>query len=284
VEKASGKSWEEYLRENVFEPLGMKRTGWDRTPELPGRAMGYLAGKDGTYQPVAAQDAAGAFAAGGLYSTVEDMVRWDEGLAKAKLLKRETIERAFSPGRLTDGRQTAYGMGFIIGKYRGLREIGHGGDITGFNTWIARYPERDFAVVVLSNTGMRPPGPLPTAGDLAHRIVEIYLKDYLEKPQQKAPVQVSAAALDAYVGRYELDAPAPVIEQSGRFLTIVREGGRLIGQDKNTRIPLEAQSETIFQAPGSPIVLTFVRGAGGKATEIIVTLMGLREFRARRME
>ncbi|HWR53110.1 MAG TPA: serine hydrolase domain-containing protein [Bryobacteraceae bacterium] len=284
IEKASGKRWEECLRENIFQPLGMKHTGWDRSSELPGRATGYLLGKDGAYEPVQAQDAAGAFAAGGLYSTVEDMVRWDEGLAKSKVLKRKTLELAFSPGLLTDGRRTVYGMGFIIGKHGGLREIGHGGDITGFNTWIARYPERDFAVVVLSNTGMRPPGPLPTASDLAHRIVELYLADYIEKPQQKAPVQLSAAALDSWVGRYEFDAPETVIQQTGRYLTITREGERLIGQDKNTKLPLEAQSQTVFQSPGAPIVFTFVRGEEGKATEVIVTVMGLREFRAKRVD
>ena len=174
IEKVSGQPWDEYLRDHIFLPLGMKHTGYDRTQELAGRATGYLAGADGQYKPIPPQDAFGAYAGGGLYSTVEDMVRWDLGLSSGKLLRQETLERASTPGLLTDGRRTVYGLGWMTTNYRGLREVGHGGDITGFNTYFARYPDSQLSVIVLSNVGMRPPGPVPVSADLVHRIAEIW--------------------------------------------------------------------------------------------------------------
>ena len=82
------------------------------------------------------------------------------GFELRKLLRKETLERAATPGLLTDGRRTVYGLGWMTANYRGLREVGHGGDITGFNTYFARYPDAGLSVIVLSNVGMRPPGPL----------------------------------------------------------------------------------------------------------------------------
>ena len=127
VEKVSGQPWDEYVRDHIFKPLGMKDSGLDRTQELAGRATGYLAGDDGAYTAIAVQDAAGANSAGGLYSTLEDMIRWEQGLSSGKLLREETLQRASLPGKLKDGRTTAYGLGWMTSTYRGLREVGHGG-------------------------------------------------------------------------------------------------------------------------------------------------------------
>jgi hypothetical protein len=54
-----------------------------------------------------------------------------------------------TPGVLNDGRRCRYGFGWMTAEYRGLREVGHGGDITGFNTWISRSPDEEFTVIVL---------------------------------------------------------------------------------------------------------------------------------------
>jgi CubicO group peptidase (beta-lactamase class C family) len=152
---------------------------------------------------------------GGLYSTVEDMVRWDGGLSSGKVLRKETLEHASSPGLLTDGRRTVYGLGWMTANYRGLREVGHGGDITGFNTYFARYPDDQLSVIVLSNVGMRPPGPLPVSADLVHRIAEIWLGDRMQKTDVPE-IKVAPAILESYTGRYRLDAPAVIIQNKSR--------------------------------------------------------------------
>jgi hypothetical protein len=168
----------------------------------------------------------------------------------------------------------------MTAQYRGLREVGHGGDITGFNTWISLYPDESCTVIVLSNTGMRPPGPLPTAADLAHRIAEISLGERMsaEVPQF---VAVDVKTLERYVGRYKLDAPEVVARNMGGDIVITRSGDRLLAEAGGMKMPLDAKSQTIFQAKGSPAELTFVCDSG--ECRMMVTLMGLREFQAVRV-
>lgn len=284
IEKVSGRSWEEYLHEHIFAPAGMKNSGFDRTRHLPGRAAGYLSGKDGAYSAVPMEDAEGAYAAGGLYSTVEDMLLWVQALNSGKLLSREVLQRATAPGLTSDGRKTVYGFGWMTRSFRGLREYGHGGDIPGFAAYFAQYPDEDFAVIVLSNIGMRPPGPLPDAGALAHRIVEIWLNDRLQPDGPPAPVPVSASTLRSYTGRYKILAPEVIIRNMGSEIVVVLQGERLIAEANGIKIPLHATSDTHFQSPGSPAELTFVRDDDGKCSKVTITLMGLREFDAVRME
>jgi D-alanyl-D-alanine carboxypeptidase len=284
IEKVSGQPWDEYLRDHIFLPLGMKHSGYDRTVELAGRATGYLAAADGTYQPIAPQDALGAYAGGGLYSTVEDMALWAGGLASGKLLPAGTLERASTPGLLSDGRRTAYGFGWMTATYRGLREVGHGGDITGFNTYFARYPDEKLTVIVLSNVGMRPPGPLPIAADLVHRIAEVWLEDRMQKADTQPDVKVDTARLESYTGRYRVDAPEVIIQNTGTHIVVTRQGDHLVAEANGLKMPLLAKSDTVFQALGSPAELTFVRDGSAKCPKIVITLMGLREFPALRVE
>jgi D-alanyl-D-alanine carboxypeptidase len=285
IEKVSGMSYEDYLRKHIFSPLGMRNSGYDKTEVLPGRATPFLLDKDGYYKPVRAQDAAGAYAAGGLYSTILDMVQFEQGLTSGTLLRKPTLERASTNAIVAGGRKIAYGQGWMTRNHRGLREAGHGGDITGFNTYIARYPEHGLAVIVLSNTGMQPPGPLPAAGDLAHSIAELYLGDRMEKSGTRPTVRVAVETLDRYCGTYKVEAPAVVLRNLGEVMTISRDGDRLTAAVGPLKLPLEAYSDVTFQATGSPAELTFTPGANeSKAASFMISLLGLREFRAVRVD
>jgi CubicO group peptidase (beta-lactamase class C family) len=172
IEKVTGRTYEEHLREAILAPLGMAGSGVDRRAQVTkGRACGYLFLPEGGIVNAEHTDTAADPGAGGLSSTAEDMGRWASALLAGRIVSRETLERATTPVTLTGGRLGAYGQGFMTIPYRGLREFGHGGDISGFNSYVAFYPDERLAVIVLSNVGMRPPGPVPTAGDVAHRIV-----------------------------------------------------------------------------------------------------------------
>jgi D-alanyl-D-alanine carboxypeptidase len=284
IEKVSGRSWEDYLHENIFAPAGMKNSGFDRTQNLPGRAAGYLSGRDGTYVAVPMKDAEGAYAAGGLYSTVEDMLLWIQALNSGKLLPREMLQRATAPGLTNDGRKTVYGFGWMTKIFRGLREYGHGGDIPGFAAYVAQFPDEDFTVIVLSNIGMRPPGPLPDAGALAHRIAEIWLEDRLQPIGPPPSFPVAASTLRSYTGRFKILAPEVIIRNMGPEIVVVLQGDRLIAEANGIKLPLHATSDTHFQSPGSPAELTFAPDADGTCSKVVITLMGLREFDAVRME
>jgi D-alanyl-D-alanine carboxypeptidase len=284
IEKVSGLSWEDYLRQHIFLPAGMTNSGLDRSLNLPGRAAGYLPGKEGSYLPVLIESAEGAYAAGGLYSTVEDMLRWIQALDSGKLLSRAMLQRATGPGVTSDGRKTVYGLGWMTKEVRGLRRYGHGGDIPGFNAYVAQFPDENFTVVVLANIGMRPPGPLPDAGALAHRIAEIWLMDRMQPNGPPPSFPVAVSTLRSYTGRYKIHAPEVILRNMGADIVVVLEGERLSAEANGIKIPLHPTSDTHFELSGSPAELTFVPGAGSKCPKVVITLMGLREYDALREE
>jgi len=283
IEKVSGKSYEEYLKENVFEPVGMSSSGVDEDASLRERACGYLNSPDG-FTSVGRSAAKDAYSAGSLFSTIEDLFLWNRALESGKLVKPETLQLVFTPSRLTDGREGVFGLGWMIGRYKGLREIHHGGDITGFSTEVSRFPDQKFTVIVLSNIGMRPPGPLPNALDLSRKIAEIYLGDQMKEEPEVKFIKLDAAVMDLYVGEFAIEAPEVVLREGGRTFSVFREGDRLMGESKMGKTELLAESEIVFQAQGSPVKLTFIKDPDGKVNRVLFSVMGVREFPAHRIK
>ncbi|HNX30497.1 MAG TPA: serine hydrolase domain-containing protein [Holophaga sp.] len=154
VERVSGQPFARFLRENIFQPLGMDRTCLsDQTrPGIQKLATSYRteggAYKDIDYTPVNA-----VYGADGIYSTLEDMCRWDQALYTEKLVKRATLEEAFTPGRLNDGSATCSGFGWRVDQALGFGRVSHGGAWLGFRNAIVRFPDQRFTVILLANHG-----------------------------------------------------------------------------------------------------------------------------------
>ena len=153
AEQVTGKTYDQLLQERIFGPLGMKASGYDLSrPILEKRARGYEQTMSGV-RNADYLDMSQPYAAGSLYSTVEDLYLWDRALDGDKLLPAKTKERMFTPVLQN------YGYGWTIAK----RPVGpakaervmiaHGGGIYGFNTLISRVPQDDHLVVLLNNTG-----------------------------------------------------------------------------------------------------------------------------------
>jgi CubicO group peptidase (beta-lactamase class C family) len=285
IEKISGRPYEEYLRENVLGPLGMSHTGFEHRNEvIKNRASGYSNREGGGYLNTGFDDVSGAYSAGALYSTVRDMRLWDQALYTDKLAKPETIELAFTPAKLNDGRLASFGFGWMVRDYRGLREVCHGGDISGFNSYIARFPDQRFTVIVLSNVGMWPAGPTPTSEVLAHRIAEIYLADVMHPASERKSIAVDPAILAEYVGRYRLSGAAEVVGVMGDTITFTMENGRLWAETKLGREELLAECETrFFWKAYRDSTAEFTRDSSGKVDGLMLLLMGVREIRAERV-
>ena len=145
IEKASGSFYRTFLREAIFEPLGMKDSGYDDTRMiLPRRAAGYeRLGR--LTRNADFLDMSQPFAAGSLYSTVEDLVRWDAALREGKLIGPDSYKAMFTPFK------DHHAFGWMVGERAGHQQVGHAGGINGFNTTILRYPDDALCVVVLSN-------------------------------------------------------------------------------------------------------------------------------------
>ncbi|MBF4493840.1 serine hydrolase [Flavobacterium sp. MR2016-29] len=156
IEKISGKTYEQYLKETILTPLKMANTGYDHSEIIiKNRASGYEK-KGKIYTNSFFLDMSIPYAAGSLYSTVEDLYLWDQALYTTKLLSAKSMESLFKPYiKAGDG---SYGYGWFLqeaqnGDKPKLKIIEHGGGINGFNTVISRIPADKNLVVLLNNTG-----------------------------------------------------------------------------------------------------------------------------------
>lgn len=153
IEKLSAKSYADFLKSNIFDPLGMTDSGYDRASEiLKARASGYDI-SNGHLTNADFIDMSLPFSAGGIYSTVEDLFRWNEALAHpGKLLSADSLKQMFTeyPEATHEGQH--YGYGVVISRQKfGRLLYYHGGGVNGFSSVIQRYPEERLCIVVLSN-------------------------------------------------------------------------------------------------------------------------------------
>jgi CubicO group peptidase (beta-lactamase class C family) len=154
IEKVAGKSYETVLTERIFKPLGMTNTGYDKNaPLLQKRASGYQKTPDG-FVNAAYLDMSIPYAAGSLYSTVEDLFKWDQSLQEDKILSAESKKLMLTPGLGNYG----YGIRISdqpVGKTdQKIKTIGHGGGINGFNSLMLRAVEKQQTVIILDNVSL----------------------------------------------------------------------------------------------------------------------------------
>lgn len=175
VQRATRKSLAEFAAENIFKPLGMSHTLFydDHTLVVPGRVAAYdPAPHDGfrvdwstTFEVVGA---------GGLMSSVDDLLLWDRNFHTNRLGKGTLVQELQTPGVLNNGNQISYAMGLVLGKYRGLPIVEHGGALFGYRTELLLFPEQKFSVICLCNIGSAVPE------NLAREVGDIYLADKLQ--------------------------------------------------------------------------------------------------------
>jgi serine beta-lactamase-like protein LACTB len=152
IEGASGTTYLDYLRENVFTPGGMEQTQLDDALEvIPNRAAGYVRLPSGKIVNSILADTSNKVAAGGLCSTATDMARFASALLNGGLLKHESWEAMCTGQRTRNGRHTGYGLGFRVGSFKGRREVWHHGGQPRVSTLLYMQPEQRFALVFLAN-------------------------------------------------------------------------------------------------------------------------------------
>ncbi|MDT4895521.1 MAG: hypothetical protein QOH25_598 [Acidobacteriota bacterium] len=244
IERASGKPYAEYLRENILQPLGMKNTDLDvNSAIIRNRAAGYTQGANGIINAEYI-DMTIPYAAGALYSTVEDMYLWDRALYTEKIISKKSLEAMNTPFK--DG----YGYGVGIGEQYGLKAIVHGGGIEGFATFLARFVGDDGTVIVLSNIDRA------NAQGIAKRLGGMLFADKVKLP---STISVSPQVLQEYAGRYQMADNTPTED-------ITVEGGRLkikvSGEGEFTLAPV-AKDEFVMEDDFA-VHFIFNRDAGGK--------------------
>jgi len=153
VEKVSGRPFAQFLKENIFGPLGMAGTVAyeEGISTVARRAYGYSE-KDGRFERTDQSLTSSVLGDGGIYSSVEDLWRWDQALYGTRLLPAETLAMAFQAGSPTsDQPGSGYGYGWYVASHRGTRKIWHYGATIGFSTYLARYPDKRLTIIMLTN-------------------------------------------------------------------------------------------------------------------------------------
>lgn len=170
VEAASGQSFPQFVRERIFEPLGMKHSlVYDHTrPHVARRVLGYDPDATG-FKLNDEHPLNGIVGAGGVFTTLGDMYLWDQALYGERLVSRATLDQAFTGAVLNDGTKIDYGFGWRIGEYRHTRRLEHGGSWVGFRSHIARHPDIGLTIVILANRSDFEPS------KYIDRIADIYL-------------------------------------------------------------------------------------------------------------
>ena len=259
IETVSGHSYADYLQHHIFEPLGMTHSGYDQlAPILPHRASGYAPAKE-DYQNAAFIDMSVPSGAGGLYSTVEDLLRWDQALYTDAVLSESSRQLMFAPavGMGEESGNAHYGYGWVIDQAYEHDRVGHGGRIDGFTTSIARYPNEQVVVIVLSNLESAP------VDRISNDLTAILFGREYELPQKHQTIALDPAIYETYVGDYEF-APGIILsvttESQGIFV-------QLTGQN---RIEIFPESATHFFVKVVDAQLTFVVEETGKASRVIL--------------
>ncbi|MFI4976898.1 MAG: serine hydrolase domain-containing protein [Caulobacterales bacterium] len=154
IAAASGRSYEDFLREEIFEPLGMGRTGILRHESVtPRRARGYVRGRERFHN--ARLDAMNwSHAAGALGSTLDDLRLWDRALRSHRLISAATMEVMLEPTTLNDGSAFPYGFGWGLAEYEGRRIFHHTGGISGYGCQMLHLRDENLTTIVLSNLYM----------------------------------------------------------------------------------------------------------------------------------
>ncbi|HEV7509807.1 MAG TPA: serine hydrolase [Thermoanaerobaculia bacterium] len=251
IEKVSGKSYEQFVEEEIFQKLGMSQSRYGHVEEIiPLRATGYEKNDKGFYN-ARYLSMTQPYAAGSLMSTVDDLAIWDRALSSEMLLKKASLDRMFTSFKIKSGVATHYGYGMGVSELAGKRVLAHGGGIFGFTTIITRVPEERLLIVILSNNEASEPQPETLAVRIAAKALGHAFED-------RKPVALDAKTLDEYVGVYRFDAET--------VRTIIRDGTKLFSQRSGGRkaeIFASGQDDFYFD---DDTRLHFRRDAQGKVT------------------
>jgi CubicO group peptidase (beta-lactamase class C family) len=260
VQRVSGQSLREFAAARIFTPLGMANTFFldSHTEVISGRATGYAprdGGGFGVDMSNFEQTGDGA-----VQSTVEDLLRWDSNFYDPKVGDRALLERAQTVGALASGKKLDYAAGLMIGTYRGLPMVRHGGSWAGYRADLLRFPTARTSIACLCNVGSSMPSVF------ADRVAEIVLASQLAPKAgtaaaaSGAAVAVAPARLESLAGYYEYAV-------TGAFRRLTVKDGALVAFGQ--RFKAIAADRFMGQAAGFELYFPPVVAGGAQELHII---------------
>jgi CubicO group peptidase (beta-lactamase class C family) len=251
IEKITGASYAAFVRENIFVPLGMKDSGFDSNSEIIARrAAGYSPGPSG---PINAGfiHMTIPHAAGSLYSTTEDLLRWQQGLFAGKVLSVASLQKMITPFK------ESYALGVGVRAMDGRKAVTHGGGIEGFNTILSYYPDSRITVAVLANING------PAADQIGRSLGALAHGDTVTLNSERKEIVLPAATLARYVGDYEMTPKM--------LLTISLDGDSLMAQlTGQGKLQIYPEAENAFFLKVVDAQIEFVTDANGTVTHAVL--------------
>jgi len=244
IEKISGQSYEEFVQQNMFKPLGMNDSGlMSFVTIIPRRATGYWPGNDGI-ENADRPDPRIGFSAGSLYSTTEDLLRWEEGLFGGKLLSPASLHKMTTPFK------SDYACGLHVNRVNGHLMIEHDGNNIGFNSDMAYYPEERIAVIVLANLNGT------VTGEMTMALAAVTHNETPPIPSLHKEISLSREVLARYAGTYQF--PHFILEM------VPERNHLLVKYDNGATLAVFPESETKFFSKPSPVEFEFSRNDKGE--------------------
>lgn len=266
VQRVSGQSLRHFAAARIFTPLGMGSSQFvdSRGIIVPRRAQGYSASAESVRLNLPNVE---NFGSGSLYSTIDDMARWDESFYTGALGGQALLTTVQTPLQLLNGgpNQT-YAFGMIVDQWRGLRRVHHSGALAGFRTALVRFPDQHFSAVVLCNFAEAQ----PTA--YATRMAEVYLADHLRpEPARELPTVTPAQPITltptqrtGYAGRYTS------LELGVTWTVSASDSGLVATPPTGAAIHLQPVAADSFRITGGGIGV--VRGRGNRIEALRLSL------------
>jgi len=251
IEKVSGKTYEQYVKDHLFTPAGMNNSGYGNENRIiKNRAKGYQGGNDG-YENASYLSMTLPYAAGSLISSVEDLWKWNRAVHSYKIVSKASLDKAFTNYKLVNNKPTNYGYGWALSKVQGSPTIEHSGGINGFQTDALYMPKEDIFVAIFSNCNCNPPG------DMTQRIAAITMGN----PYIWKEIAITETAAKEYAGVYEnAEGEKRIISVEGNKLTSQRGAG--------TRFIIKPFEKDKFFFEKFLDTLEFTRNSSGKIEKL----------------
>jgi CubicO group peptidase (beta-lactamase class C family) len=250
VARVTGETFREWTKKNIFEPLNMSDTQFydDHERIVKNRAYSYVPVRDDGFKKRRLNYA--NVGATSLFTTAEDMAEWVKNFDDGRVGGTDVIEQMHEQGILNNGKKISYAFGLVIGEHKGLKTVSHSGGDAGYRSHVVRFPEQEFAVVVLSNLGSF--NTSRTATDVA----DVYLADVIKKKEKKTK-QVEKKEIEPDMSWYEKFSGKYYFEP-GLIMTITKEKNQLMLQrDGGPKVTLIPESDTEYSISNRDDKLTF---------------------------
>ena len=265
IEKVTGKSYEQNIRDIIFKPLQMNHSLFDFKHSADTNvATGYQTLNDSVQKEASAWrwDSTVSYAAGGIWSTTGDMYKWALAIAKKKILSADSWKTMLTP------HLDKYGYGVFIDSLFGKRTISHGGGIPGFIAYLDYYPAEDVTIILLNNKGWFDESLNGINADIS---AIVFHKPY-EVMHKHIGIKLPDEVLKKYVGQYDFDKKHHVyITLENNQLHMEAPQGGL------PKSPLFEDDQNNFYLKIINARIEFVKDASGNITELISHYMGKNE-------